>query len=184
MRTGVLLAGLLLATGASAAPADPAEIGGIMRQLGMDGLAGDATGGLIAQVPDLQALDGAGKACASAQVSALMAAQFQQSVVDSMGADGDRLIADWKRFMATEAGAGMARTFQATAAAMAGGPAMETGLDEAGKAEIAAFMGTSAFQRFMDGFGDDNVLPEDIGQRLAESLQRECGIELDPGQIS
>lgn len=184
MRAGVLLAGLFLAAGVSAAPADPAEIGWIMQQLGMEGLAGDATGRLIEQVPDLQGLDDAGKACASAQVSTLVAAQFRQVVVGSMGADGDRLVADWKRFMATGAGAGMARNFQTIAATMAGGQAMEAGLDDTGKAEIAAFMGTPAFERFMDGFGDGNVPPDDIGQRLAETLQRECGIELDPGQIS
>ncbi|MGH8055421.1 MAG: hypothetical protein ACREP4_16040 [Stenotrophomonas sp.] len=185
MRGIALLAGLLLAGAASAAPADRADVGQIMQQLGMGALGTDSAAGLIANFPALQTQDVAGKACATKQVSALLDVQFQQGVVDSMGTEGSQLIKEWKQFLATESGSDMARTFQVTAVAIASGDAeFDAGLDEDRKAEISRFMATPAFLRFIDGFGSENQLPEDIGQQLVDVLQRECNIALNPEQIS
>ncbi len=185
MRSIALLAGLLLAAGVSAAPADRADVGMIMQQLGMGSLGADSAAGLVGNFPALQALDAASQACATQQVSTLLDVQFQQTVVNNMGADGSQLIGQWKAFLATDSGRDMARTFQATAAAIASGDGeIDTGLDEEKKAEISRFMASPAFQRFIDGFGSENQLPADIGQQLVDVLQRECAIALDPEQIS
>lgn len=185
MRAIVLLAGLLLTGGASAASADRADIGQIMQQLGMGRLGADSAASLIENFPALQTQDAAGKACATQQVSTMLDVQVQQGIVDSMGTDGKTLVKEWKKFLATDSGSDMARTFQATAAAIASGDeGFDAGLDEDRKAEISRFMATPAFQRFIDGFGSESQLPADIGQRLVDVLQRECRIALDPEQIS
>lgn len=185
MRVIALTVGLLLAGGASAAPASHADVGRIMQVLGMSGLGKNAARSLVGNVPQLQALDAAGRACAAEQTTVMMDRQFQQIVVDSLGADGQALIKEWKVFLATPAGVEMARTFQATAAAMGGdSAAMGNAPSEASKREIAAFMGSPAFERFIGGFGDDSKLPEGIGQQLVDVLERECHIALDPEQIS
>ncbi|MCD9087222.1 hypothetical protein [Stenotrophomonas sp. SY1] len=185
MRGIALTLGLLLAAGANAAPASRADVGRIMQELGMGRLGQDAATTLVGNVPQLQGLDAKAQACAATQASALMDTQFQQIVVDKLGADGQTLIDEWKAFLATPAGGDMARTFQASAAEMSGDDSaagFEPG--EASKEKIAAFMGTPAFEQFIGGFGDDSQLPEDIGQQLAEVLQRECQVALDPEQIS
>ncbi len=186
MRAFVLIAGLLLAGGAAAAPASPADVGRIMQTLGMNGLGEQAGSTLVGNVPQLKALDAKGQACAAGQASALMDRQFQQIVVNDLGADGQVLIGQWNTFLASPAGQDMARTFRASAAAALndGAGADDVVLSDASKAQIATFMGTPAFTKFIGVFGGESKLPEDIGQQLADVLKRECQIALDLEQIS
>ncbi|GAB3048876.1 hypothetical protein [Stenotrophomonas tumulicola] len=184
MRIPALLAGLLLAGVASAQPASPSEIAVVMQQLGMDRLGKDSAALLVSVAPGLQALDAAGRDCAASQVGQLLDQHFQQQIAGSMGDEGAGLMGEWKQFMATPAGVDMGRTFQASAQKQAGIATEAPQVGEASKLEIGRFMGTPAFQRFIAGISADGAMPEDLGERMAGALQRECHIDFDPGQIS
>lgn len=186
MRTIALCVGLVLAAGVSAAPTTPAEVGKVMRVLGMEGLGEQGASTLVGMVPSLAALDEAGRQCATRQVGVMMDAQMQQQIAAGLGEDGAALMQEWTGFLATPAGQDMGRTFRATSpvagAGAAGGEAPQ--VSDAHKTEIAAFMGTPAFQRFIGGISAEDGMPEDIGVRLATVLQRECSIAFDPNEIS
>ena len=184
MRAIMLFAGLLLATSAVAAPAERKDVGEVMKALSMGNLADNAVAPLVEQLPGMQEQSAAGKACAAGQVSRLMGEQFQQDIAEALGDDGAQLMGEWKRFLATPAGADMVRTFQATAAAAASGEEpVEPAMDDASKRKITEFMGKPAFQRFMQGF-DGSQPPADFSQRIIDALQSKCGIALDPEQVS
>ena len=184
MRVSALLAGLLLAGTASAQPATPAEVAVIMHQLGMQGLGKNSAEVLFSVSPTLKALDQGGRDCASTQIGKLLDAHFQQQIAGNLGDDGALLVGEWKQFMATPAGVDMGRTFQASAAAQQGMASEGPEVSEANKVEIARFMGTPAFQRFIDGLGADGGMPENIGETMSAALKRECRIDFDPEQIS
>lgn len=184
MRITALLIGLALAGGAAAQPAQPSDVAVIMQQLGMHGLGRSSAEVLFGIAPSLQALDQNGRDCAATQIGKLLDAHFQQQIAGNMGDDGSTLVADWKQFMATPAGSDMARTFQASAAAQQGAASEGPQVSEANKVEIARFMATPAFQRFIDGLGADGGMPEDIGEKMSGALKRECRIDFDAEQIS
>ncbi len=184
MRVPALLAGLLLAGAASAQPAAPAEVAVIMHQLGMEGLGRNSADVLFSVSPTLQALDDSGRECAATQIGKLLDAHFQQQIAGSLGDDGAALVAEFTQFLATPAGKDMGRTFQASAAAQQGANAEAPQVSEANKVEIARFMGTPAFQRFIEGISADGGMPENIGEAMSGALKRECRIDFDPEQMS
>lgn len=187
MRACVLLVGLLLAGNAAAAPASNEDVGQVMGVLGMSGL-GSATGlMLLDQSPAFAKLDAQQKSCAGTAMGQLLDAQFRRQAVQQLGDDGAAVMAEWKTFLATPAGADMGRTFQAIALAQTGqgdAAAAKGGMDAAHRDEIARFMGSPAFQRFIGAVAADGGLPDDVAGQMAGTLQQQCGIALDAEQNS
>ena len=57
-------------------------------------------------------------------------------------------------------------------------------LSEAERAEVAAFLASPAYTRFIATLDIESELPDDIGVQLAKGLQDQCRIALNPDDIS
>jgi len=184
MRSHALLLSLLCVTGvAQAAPATDAEVKAVMQQLSMGTLGKDMAKMMVDNLPALDSLPEADRECAHTPIKDLLDAEFRRSVIAGLGTDGDEVIAEWSRFLATPAGKGLASAFAA-----AGPETMAARthavLSEKERADAAAFLASPAYTRFIATFDTESGLPDDIGVQLAKGLQDQCRIVLAPDEIA
>lgn len=184
MRSLALLPLLCCIAGvAQAAPAADADVAAVVKSLGMGSLGATMATVLIDNTAALKALPDAERTCAQAPVGDLLDAQFRRSIIQGLGNDGDVVIAEWSRFLATTAGKALSSTFAnstpETTEARAG-----TGLAGEDRAQLAAFIGSPAYRRMVASFESGPAVPEDLGAQLAKPLQDQCRIALKPEEIS
>lgn len=184
MHRRVLLLPLLLATGvAQAAPATDAEVAAVMQKLSMGSLGKDMAKLMVDNVPALKGLPEADRQCAHAPIQTLLDKQFRDSVITGLGDDGNQVIAAWSRFLGTRAGQGLSSAFAGASPDTVAAKA-NVDLDENERAEVAAFLDSPAYTRFIATFDTESELPDDIGVQLAKGLQDQCRIALNPDDIS
>lgn len=184
MRSPALLLSLLCLTGvAQAAPATDAQVEAVMQKLSMGTLGTDMAKLMIDNVPALKSLPETDRQCAHAPIQNLLDAQFRHSVITGLGNDGDQVIAEWSRFLATPAGKGLSSAFAAAGPETMAAKA-NADLNEKERADAAAFLASPAYTRFIATFDTESELPDDIGVQLAKGLQDQCRIALNPDDIS
>ncbi len=184
MRSAALLLSLCGAAGvAQAAPASDADVAAVVKTLGMGSLGATMASLVIDSTPALKALPDAEQTCAQAPVRDLLDAQFRRSIIQGLGSDGDVVIAEWSRFLATPAGQALSTTFANSTPenteAKAG-----AGLAGADRAQLAAFMASPTYRRMVASFESGPAIPEDLDAQLAKPLQDQCRIALKPEEIS
>ena len=184
MRSLALLPLLWCVTGvAQAAPAADADVAAVVKTLGLGTLGATLSSLVIDTTPALKALPEADQQCAQVPVRDLLDAQFRGSIITGLGSDGDAVIAEWTRFLATPAGKALAGGFanstpentEAKAAAGLAGP---------DRAQLAAFIGSPAYRRLVASFESGPAMPDNLGAQLAKPLQDQCRIVLNPDDIS
>ncbi|QKW56933.1 hypothetical protein [Stenotrophomonas sp. NA06056] len=184
MRSLALLPLLWCVAGvAQATPASDADVAAVVKSLGMGSLGATMADLVIDNTPALKALPDADQACAQAPVGDLLDAQFRRSIIQGLGNDGDVVIAEWSRFLATTAGKALSSTFANSTPdnteAKAG-----AGLGATDRAQLAAFMASPAYRRMVASFESEPAIPEDLDAQLAKPLQDQCRIALKPEEIS
>lgn len=184
IRSRALLLPLMWIAGAAhAAPAADAQVHEVMDTLGMGTLGMDMAKLMIDNMPALARLPETDRQCAQAPMKRLLDAQFRSTVVAGLGNDGDQVVAEWLRFLATPAGKGLSSAFAGASASTLATKA-DAALGEKDRAELEAFMASPAYSRFIATFDANAELPDDIGVQIAKGLKDQCRIALNPDDIS
>lgn len=184
MRSPALLLSLLCFTGAAqAAPASDTQVQAVVQALGLGTLGTDMAKLMVDNVPALNALPETDRQCAYAPIKGLLDAQFRRSVISGLGNDGDQVIAEWSRFLGTPGGKSLSSAFAGANPSTIATKA-NAELSEKERAEVAAFLTSPAYTRFIATLDIESELPDDIGVQLAKGLQDQCRIALNPDDIS
>lgn len=184
MRSAALLLSLCCAAGvAQAAPASDAEVAAVVTKLGLGSLGTDMAGIMVDNVPVLKALPDADRQCARGPIRDVLDAQYRRSLIAELGNDGDTVIAEWSRFLATAAGKGLSSSFAGSTPETTAANAT-AGLSEQERAQTAAFLDSPAFKRLTAALQTDSDLPDDLSVQVSKMLQAQCRIALKPEEIS
>ncbi|MCC7633418.1 hypothetical protein [Stenotrophomonas rhizophila] len=175
----VLLCGAVGAV--QAAPAATAEVDALLQTLNKGSLGASQAEMMVEEVPALKALPEADRQCARTSIQSFFYGHVRQSLISSLGEDGDAVVADWSRFLATPSGKGYLIVTGALPESAA--DASINTQDEAYSAGFEAFLGSASFKRLNDGF-DAMSAPDELAVRLTRGLQDQCRIALKPDDIS
>ncbi len=166
---------------AQAAPAAAAEVDALLQTLNKGSLGASSAAMMVAELPTLNALAESDRQCAHASIQSFFYGHVRQSLISSLGEDGDAVVADWSRFLATPSGKGYLILTGAVPESAA-----DASIDvknEAYAAGFEAFTGSASFKRLNDGF-DAVRAPDEMAVRLSQGLQDQCRIALKPDEIS
>lgn len=177
----VLLCGMV--GSAQAAPAADAQVKSVVDQLGLGSLGASMAQLMIDNTPALKALDGPQQECARKPVQEMLDQEFRRSMIAGLGEDGDQVMAEWTRFLATPAGRALSTAFANASAETVAAKAGD-GLAGNDRAALEAFLRGPAYTRFVASFDQSSPVPEDSGARLAQGLQDQCRIALTPEDVS
>ncbi len=182
MRSAALLLSLCCAAGAAqAAPASAADMDALLHTLKKDSVGASSAAMMVEEVPTLKALAEGDRQCARTSIQSFFYVHARQSLINILGEDGDVVVADWSRFLATPSGKGyliLTRALPESAA-----DASVNVNDEAYAAGFDAFLGSTSFKRLDAGF-DAMSVPDEFAVKLSQGLQDQCGIALKPEEIS
>ena len=179
----LLLTLLCLAGAAHAAPATDAQIHKVMKTLGMAPLGLDMARLLIDNTPALERLPESDRQCAQATMRELNDAHFRTLISTGLGDDGDQVVTEWLRFLATPAGRNLASVFAGASSSTLGEKAL-AGMSGKDRVEMEAFMASRTYSRFIAAFDPEADLPDDLGAQIAKGLKDQCRISLTPDDIS
>jgi len=182
IQRAALLLLLCCATGAAqAAPAAAAEVDALLQTLNKGSLGASSAAMMLEELPTLNALGDSDRQCARSSIQSFFYAHVRQSLISSLGQDGDAVVADWSRFLATPSGKGY--LILAGALPESAADASIDVNNAAYTAGFEAFLGSTSFKRLNDGF-DAMPAPDHMAVRLSQGLQDQCRIALKPDEIS
>ena len=182
IQRAALLLILCCATGAAqAAAAADADLAALMQTLNKGSMGAASAAMLVNEAPALKVLPEADRQCALSTLQSLLQRQVRQSVINSLGSDGDMVIAEWTRFLATPSGKGY--LIMTGALPESAADASVDAQDEAYAAAFETFLGGAPFARLNAAF-DAMSAPDDMMVQLTQGLQDQCRIALKPDDIS
>lgn len=175
MLRGALITVVLVAGGAQAQPAAPADVDAVLDRIGVGRGTlphGDsAVLALQALLPGFDGFSADQRGCAEAQLAPLLEGQVRSNIISHLGDDGAADVAQWQQFLATPAGHELSLWLQAF---QAGDARSAVSDDPALQAQAEAFVSSAPFLRFLQGPRAAGLLTEAFAVQLAEQVQRHC----------